>query len=145
LIFRCPVFVGTNFPVKTNAKLKEMKKIILAIDDEAVIRKLLENFLGKKYEVITKSNGIEAMSYIQSGNIPDLIICDILMPEMDGYDFVRQIRSSGLFSKIPLLMLSGEEDSKTRINFYKLRVRNFITKPFNPEELEVLVDLILSE
>lgn len=122
-----------------------MKKIILAIDDEAVIRKLLENFLGKKYEVTTKVNGIEAMSYIQSGNIPDLIICDILMPEMNGYDFVKQIRSSGLFNKIPLLMLSGEEDSKTRINFYKLRVRNFITKPFNPEELEVLVDLILSE
>lgn len=122
-----------------------MKKIILAIDDEAVIRKLLENFLGKKYEVITKANGIEAMAYIQSGNVPDLIICDILMPEMNGYEFVRQIRSSGLFSKIPLLMLSGEEDSKTRISFYKLRVRNFITKPFNPEELEVLVDLILSE
>ncbi|MHC1774066.1 MAG: PleD family two-component system response regulator [Lentimicrobium sp.] len=122
-----------------------MKKIILAIDDEAVIRKLLENFLGKKYEVTTKANGIEAMSYIQSGNIPDLIICDILMPEMNGYDFVKQIRSSGLFNNIPLLMLSGEEDSKTRISFYKLRVRNFITKPFNPEELEVLVDLILSE
>jgi DNA-binding response OmpR family regulator len=122
-----------------------MKKIILAIDDEAVIRKLLENFLGKKYDVITKANGIEAMSYIQSGNIPDLIICDILMPEMNGYDFVKQIRSSGLFSSIPLLMLSGEEDSKTRISFYKLKVRNFITKPFNPEELEVLVDLILSE
>ncbi|MBL7903614.1 MAG: response regulator [Bacteroidales bacterium] len=122
-----------------------MKKIILAIDDEAVIRKLLENFLGKKYEVTTKANGIEAMAYIQSGNVPDLIICDILMPEMNGYEFVRQIRSSGLFSKIPLLMLSGEEDSKTRISFYKLRVRNFITKPFNPEELEVLVDLILSE
>lgn len=122
-----------------------MKKIILAIDDEAVIRKLLENFLGKKYEVITKANGIEAMAYIQSGNVPDLIICDILMPEMNGYEFVKQIRSSGLFNKIPLLMLSGEEDSKTRISFYKLRVRNFIIKPFNPEELEVLVDLILSE
>ena len=122
-----------------------MKKIILAIDDEAVIRKLLENFLGKKYEVITKANGIEAMAYIQSGNVPDLIICDILMPEMNGYEFVKQIRSSGLFNKIPLLMLSGEEDSKTRISFYKLRVRNFIIKPFNPEELEVLFDLILSE
>lgn len=122
-----------------------MKKKILAIDDEAVIRKLLENFLSKEYEVVTKVNGIEALAYIQNGNIPDLIICDILMPEMDGYNFVKQVRSSGLFSKIPLLMLSGEEDSKTRISFYKMKVRNFITKPFNPEELAVLVDLILSE
>ncbi|KAF0198525.1 MAG: response regulator with CheY-like receiver AAA-type ATPase and DNA-binding domain [Bacteroidetes bacterium] len=122
-----------------------MKKKILAIDDEAVIRKLLETFLSKQYDVVTKANGMDAMSYIQNGNIPDLIICDILMPEMNGYDFVKQIRSSGLFSKIPLLMLSGEEDSKTRINFFRMRVRNFITKPFNPEELEVLVELILSD
>jgi len=122
-----------------------MKKKILAIDDEAVIRKLLETFLSKQYDVITKANGMDAMSYIHDGNIPDLIICDILMPEMNGYEFVKQIRSSGLFSKIPLLMLSGEEDSKTRINFFRMRVRNFITKPFNPEELEVLVELILSD
>lgn len=122
-----------------------MRKKILAIDDEAVIRKLLETFLGKNHDVVTKANGIDAMAHIQNGNIPDLIICDILMPEMNGYDFVKQIRASGLFSKIPLLMLSGEEDSKTRINFYRMKVRNFITKPFNPEELEVLVELILSE
>lgn len=121
-----------------------MKKI-LAIDDEATIRKLLAVYLGKQYEVITKSDGLEALKWMQEGNRPDLIICDIQMPNMNGYEFVDNIRSSGLFRDIPLLMLSGEEESSTRIKFYKMRVKNFITKPFNPEELLVLIRLILDE
>jgi len=121
------------------------RKKILAIDDELTIRKLLENFLGKEYDITTKEDGMIAMDWIQQGNVPDIIICDINMPNMNGYEFLKQLRSSGLFKDIPMIMLSGEEDSKTRIQFYKQRVRNFITKPFNPEEVSVLVDLILSE
>ena len=122
-----------------------MKKKILAIDDEITIRKLLSIFLSKYYDVETKADGLEALRWIQDGNSPDLIICDIQMPNMNGHDFVMNIRASGMHNKIPLLMLSGEEESETRIKFYKLRVRNFITKPFNPEELLVLIKLILGE
>ncbi|MBT7993945.1 MAG: response regulator [Bacteroidetes bacterium] len=122
-----------------------MKKKILAIDDEITIRKLLSIFLSKYYDVETKADGLEALRWIQDGNSPDLIICDIQMPNMNGHDFVMNIRASGMHNKIPLLMLSGEEESETRIKFYKLRVRNFITKPYNPEELLVLIKLILGE
>ncbi|MBT4730201.1 MAG: response regulator [Bacteroidetes bacterium] len=122
-----------------------MKKKILAIDDEITIRKLLSIFLSKYYDVETKADGLEALRWIQDGNSPDLIICDIQMPNMNVHDFVMNIRASGMHNKIPLLMLSGEEESETRIKFYKLRVRNFITKPFNPEELLVLIKLILGE
>jgi len=121
-----------------------MKKI-LAIDDEITIRKLLQVYLGKHYEVTTLHDGLEALKWLQDGNNPDLIICDIQMPNMNGYEFVENIYSSGLFNHIPLLMLSGEEESATRIKFYKMRVKNFITKPFNPEELMVLIKLILEE
>jgi len=121
-----------------------MKKI-LAIDDEITIRKLLQVYLGKHYHVTALTDGLEAIKWMQEGNIPDLIVCDIQMPNMNGYEFVENIRSSGLFQNIPLLMLSGEEESATRIKFYKMRVKNFITKPFNPEELLILIKLILDE
>ncbi|MGM0613169.1 MAG: response regulator, partial [Bacteroidota bacterium] len=125
--------------------MKKSKKHILVVDDEITIRTLLVNIIGQEYEVTAKENGLQALNWIQDGNIPDLIIADIKMPELDGYQFVKHIRTSGLYSDIPLLMLSGSEDSKTRISFYKLRVRNFIVKPFNPEELMVLVKLILDD
>ena len=125
--------------------MKKYKKHILVVDDEITIRTLLVNIIGQEYEVTAKENGLQALNWIQDGNIPDLIIADIKMPELDGYQLVKHIRTSGLYSDIPLLMLSGSEDSKTRISFYKLRVRNFIVKPFNPEELMVLVKLILDD
>ncbi len=120
-----------------------MKPKILAVDDELTIRVLLEKFLKESYDITAKPNGKEALEWIQLGNIPDLIICDVNMDEMDGEEFVKNVRAGELFKYIPFLMLSGDEESKTRIKFYKLGVKNFITKPFNPEELSVLVKLIL--
>ncbi|MBT3423950.1 MAG: response regulator [Bacteroidetes bacterium] len=119
--------------------------ILVLFQQTLTIRKLLSIFLSKYYDVETKADGLEALRWIQDGNSPDLIICDIQMPNMNGHDFVMNIRASGMHNKIPLLMLSGEEESETRIKFYKLRVRNFITKPYNPEELLVLIKLILGE
>lgn len=123
-----------------------MKKKVLIVDDSSTIRLIVETTLKKKYDVTAKENGLEAYKWIDNeGNIPDLIICDIQMPEMDGTDFVEQLRASGLYKNIPLIMLSGDEDSKTRIKFYKLKVKNFLTKPFNAQELAALVDLFLDE
>ncbi len=118
---------------------------ILVIDDELPLQKLMENFLKGEYEVTAKGDGRAALDWIHQGNIPDLIICDVNMEPMDGEEFVRNIRSGELYKYIPLLMLSGDEESKTRIKFYELGVRNFITKPFNPQELLVLVRLILHQ
>lgn len=118
---------------------------ILVIDDELPLQKLMENFLKGEYEVTAKGDGRAALDWIHQGNIPDLIICDVNMEPMDGEEFVRNIRSGELYKYIPLLMLSGDEESKTRIKFYELGVRNFITKPFNPQELLVLVRLILRQ
>lgn len=120
-----------------------MKPRILAVDDEKTIRVLLENFLKDKYDVTVKANGKDALEWIHLGHIPDLIVCDVNMPEMNGEEFVKQVKMGELYKYIPFLMLSGDEESKTRIKFYKLGVKNFITKPFNPDELTVLVDLIL--
>lgn len=116
---------------------------ILCIDDELPLRKMMENFLNEDFEVITKGDGKDALDWIQLGNIPDLIVCDVNMEPMDGEEFVTNIQTGELYKYIPVIMLSGDEESKTRIKFYELGVKNFLTKPFNPEELVVLVKLLL--
>ncbi|MCF8304035.1 MAG: response regulator [Bacteroidales bacterium] len=82
-----------------------MKKHILVIDDEKSIRMLLENFLSKNYKVTSKTDGMDALNWMQEGNLPDLIVADIKMPNIDGYDFIKNIRASGYFKDIPLISI----------------------------------------
>ena len=115
-----------------------MKKKILAVDDELSICLLLENFLSKHYDIVTINDGIEALKWLDD-NIPDLIISDIHMPNMDGFDFLSKLRERGFTKHTPVIMLSGRSESKERIKCYQLGAQDYLTKPFNPEELEELV------
>ncbi len=121
-----------------------MKKKILVVDDERTIRMLLENYLGQTYEVAAKSDGLDALNWLNAGNIPDLIIADINMPNMDGFAFVENIRASGYFKDIPVIMLSASESSTEKVKFLRLGANDYMVKPFNPEELLVRMDLLLS-
>ena len=120
-----------------------MKKKILVIDDERTIRVLLENFL-KEYFVTTKNDGLEGLSWLQEGNMPDLIVADIQMPNLDGYEFVKQLRASGYFKDIPLIVLSGIESTAEKVKCLKLGANDYLVKPFNPEELALRIELLLS-
>lgn len=111
-----------------------MKKVLL-IDDEVTILKLLNHYLSSYYHVTTKNDGEQALMWMQEGNIPDVIVADIQMPNMDGDRFLKQLKSSGFFKDIPVIMLSGLENSAERIKFLKLGARDYVVKPFNPEEL----------
>ena len=121
-----------------------MKKNILIIDDELSIRILLENYLKKDYNVVTKNDGMDALKWMEEGNIPDLIVADIQMPNLDGYEFIKNIRASGFFKHIPIIMLSGIESSSEKIKCLKLGADDYIVKPFNPEELSVRIEILLS-
>jgi len=105
---------------------------------------LLENFLSKTYEVITKNDGMEGVQWLEQGNMPDLIVADIQMPNMDGYDFIKNIRASGYFKEIPLIMLSGIESSQEKVKCLKLGANDYMVKPFNPEELSIRIELLLA-
>jgi CheY-like chemotaxis protein len=122
----------------TLSKQEKMNHKLLIVDDEPSIRMLLENFLSRKYEVVTRSNGLDALVWLES-NLPDLIICDIQMPRMDGYQFLENIRQRGFTKHTPVIMLSGTESSKDRIRCYQLGSQDFLVKPFNPEELGELI------
>jgi len=112
-----------------------MKKKILAIDDEKSIRFIIENTFNKDFDVVTMTNGMDALFYLQSGNMPDVIICDLEMPVLNGIEFVKRIRESGFFEEIPLIMLSGKEESSEKIRCFEMGADDYVLKPFNPKEL----------
>jgi DNA-binding response OmpR family regulator len=120
-----------------------MKKRILVVDDEKSICLLLNNFLGEDYDVITISNGEDALAWLE-GNLPDLIISDIQMGNMDGCELLRKVRQRGFTKHTPIIMLSARAESKERIKCYRLGAQDYLTKPFNPEELEEVVKKNLS-
>jgi len=115
-----------------------MKKKILVVDDELTTCVLLEHFLSSQYEVFTTNSGTEALTWLET-NLPDLILSDIQMPSMDGFELLQEIRLKGYTKHTPIIMLSGQTESKERIKCYKLGAQDYLTKPFNPQELEELV------
>jgi DNA-binding response OmpR family regulator len=119
-----------------------MKKILI-VDDKPELARIVKQFLSKHYEPVIKTNGMDAFAWLEQGNIPDLIISDINMPEMDGEEFIKQLKNSGFFSNIPIIMLSSTEETGEKVKFLKLGVEDYIVKPFNPEELELRVSKIL--
>lgn len=121
-----------------------MKDTILVMDDEMSIRMLLENFLSKTYNVITCNDGQEGLKYLEQGNLPDLIVADIQMPNLDGYEFIQNVRASGFFKDIPMIMLSGIESSNERVKCLKLGADDYLVKPFNPEELAIRIENLLA-
>jgi len=121
-----------------------MKKTVLVVDDELSIRLLLENYLGKEYKVVTKNDGLEGLKYLEEGNLPDIVVADIQMPNMDGYALLENMKQSGFFNKIPVIMLSGNESSQERIKSLKMGADDYMVKPFNPEELSLRIKNILA-
>jgi len=115
-----------------------MKKKIMVVDDEISICLLLESFLSKDYDVVTFQDGQAALIWLEE-NLPDLIISDIQMPNVDGYEFLIKVRERGFTKHTPVVMLSAKSESKERIKCYQLGGQDYLTKPFNPEELEELV------
>ena len=120
--------------------MKMKKKVI---DDKYEIRNLLNMFLSKDYEVVTFENGHTAFTWLQSGNIPDGIISDIQMPELDGRKFLSLVKSSGMFNKIPIIMLSSIHNSDERIKMLDMGADDYVVKPFNPAELKVRLSRLI--
>ena len=123
-----------------------MKKAnILIIEDHDAVRLLLGLTFKKEYHVVTKRDGIEGLAWLSAGNMPDLIMLDMQMPRLNGLDFLRQLRSTGFFAQIPVLLISGNDDATENAQFYNLGIVDFVPKPFNPVSLREKVTAILSK
>lgn len=121
-----------------------MKKTLLVIDDEPSIRLILAHYFASTFEVVLKSNGLEAMEWLEQGNSPDAIVADYDMPVMDGPDFIRQLRASSLHRDVGLIILSGKDSTANKILCLKLGADDYLVKPFNPEELSLRIQNILN-
>ena len=120
-----------------------MNRLLLAIDDSKSILSILTYIFGSKFNVVKKTNGKEALDWMHEGNLPDIIITDINMPEMDGFLFLKHLKSSGLFSDVPVIILSSNDNSTEKIKCLRLGADDYMVKPFNPEELDARIDNIL--
>ncbi len=120
-----------------------MKKRLLIVDDEPSIGMILEHYFSREYEVIVKTNGQEAMLWLQEGQYIDCIVADFDMPFMNGLEFIMQLQASSLHKNIPLLVLSGKDETRTKILCLKHGADDYIVKPFNPEELEIRIKNML--
>ena len=119
-----------------------MKKQILAIDDSKAIRFLLQTVLGKDYQVITAPDGCSAMYWLSKKNLPDLIIIDAQLPDMDNWELIEQLSISGLYREIPMIVLSSLNKNETKAKCIQYGVAEHFTKPFNPIDLQEAVNKI---
>lgn len=114
---------------------------ILVVDDEKAILDIVSRYLAREgYKVFSASNGKEAMSFFQKESL-DLIITDIMMPEMDGYDFIEKVLEKN--EETPFIFVSAKDQEKDKIFSLTLGADDFITKPFSPRELTLRVKNIL--
>ena len=115
-----------------------MKKKILIIDDEETMIVLLMFLLEEEYDVSSVKSAEDALLWLND-NLVDLVITDIKMQGMNGYQFLTQIRTRGYTKHTPVVILSGNSDSNERVKCYRLGAQDFLSKPFNPEELTEIV------
>jgi DNA-binding NarL/FixJ family response regulator len=124
--------------------VKEHKRLLL-IDDDPNLILLVKDYLEfRGYEVITAENGREALEVLEQ-DMPDMIICDVMMPEMDGYQFVNQVRQDERTSWIPILFLSAKGQSQDKIKGLNIGADVYMVKPFEPEELVAQVEASLKQ
>jgi two-component system, chemotaxis family, chemotaxis protein CheY len=112
-----------------------MKKRILAIDDSKAIRFLLQTLLSKNYQVITASDGCSAINWLSQNDPPDLIIVDPQLPDMQNWELIEQLYTSGLYGNIPMIVLSALDKSETQAQCLAFGITPYFTKPFNPIDL----------
>ena len=114
---------------------------ILVVDDEARMRKLVKDFLSKSgYEVLEAEDGSQALDIFFEQNDIALIILDVMMPKMDGWQTCREIRQ---YSKVPIIMLTAKSDERDELQGFQLGVDEYISKPFSPKILVARVEAIL--
>ena len=119
-----------------------MDKIkILVVDDESRMRKLVKDFLGREgYQVLEAGDGMEAMEVFYDEKDIALIILDVMMPRMDGWQVCREVRQS---SKVPIIMLTARSEERDELQGFALGVDEYISKPFSPKILVARVNAIL--
>jgi CheY-like chemotaxis protein len=129
---------------ESKIKGKMNKDSILIVDNHKNIRLLMSSFLKSEYNVVTKHDELTALSWLSKGNIPQLIILNISLPYINGIEFLNNIRSSGFFSQIPVIIVSDNENKLLKDKCHELGISAYLTKPFSPLDLQTSISKICS-
>ncbi len=114
---------------------------VLIVDDEVCIREVVKKYCALEgFSTLEAEDGLEAISKVKAGGV-DIVIMDVMMPELDGFSAVREIRK---FSSIPIIMLSARTETYDRINGFEIGIDDYITKPFSPKELMLRIRAVMS-
>ncbi len=119
-----------------------MKKI-LVVDDDRILRRVLQNSLEQQgYQVTAVSSGKDALE-IFNQDVPDIIVSDVSMPEMNGFEFCRQLRSQPSGKLVPFIFLSAKRDLNDRIQGHSIGADDYLTKPFEMKELLAKIEALI--
>lgn len=128
-----------NYEIRQVTKMEKMK--ILVVDDESRMRKLVKDFLVRSnYEVLEAADGVEALDVFFEYKGISMILLDVMMPRMDGYEVVKEIRQ---YSKVPIIMLTAKGEEQDELLGFQLGVDEYIAKPFSPKILVARVEAVL--
>ena len=134
-------FTVTLFCVlHTDERRGETMYKILVVDDEEMIRRLISKYAVYEGHSVTEAgDGMEAVNLCRNGSF-DIMVIDIMMPELDGFSACREIRK---FSDIPIIMLSARGEEYDKINGFELGIADYVVKPFSPKELMLRIDAVM--
>lgn len=116
-----------------------MKHNLLIVDDNEMMRSFLSHYFSASYQVKIASGVAKAWQLLDEGYFPDLILLDLRMPDISGMDMLRQLKSSVLFHDIPVIMVSSITKSVEKVACLQAGAADYVTKPFNPREVEARV------
>ena len=118
-----------------------MRKLLI-VEDNLTMQKILEHYFNNDFQVILKNNGKEAITWM-NGNRPDIIIADIQMPVMNGFDFIQLVKSKEESKNIPLLVLSYLDDKESKKKCLDAGADDYLIKPFSPAKLASTINDLL--
>lgn len=113
----------------------EERFTILAVDDNSISLAKIEQELKKFYEIVPLNSGTRALQYLKQKTPPDLILLDIQMAPKDGIETLREIREMEKCQNIPVIMLTSQREKHTIVESSKLKINDYVLKPFKPEDL----------
>jgi signal transduction histidine kinase/DNA-binding response OmpR family regulator len=122
---------------------KYLAPSVLLVEDNVDMQDFVHSFLDKRYEVVRKLNAHEAMDAVIKDE-PDLIITDLMMPKMDGFHFIQKLKENPQYRTIPIIVITAIADEEKRLSLLRQGIDDYLIKPFNPEELVIKVENLLS-
>lgn len=115
---------------------------VFIVDDNKAMSLLLSNILSKYFQVLAFSNALQAFAHLKYKEVPDILITDYRMPEMDGFELIKNIRNNGLLPGLPIFMVTGATPSEIPTDLHIYDIKAVIQKPFEPK---LLVEKMINE